>query len=107
MSDETPKQKAKVVSMCGRPVEPGPGEGEDGHDPEAAAARRQLTHWAATSTRYVGLFLSDDGIAFASSSEDPGVILSMVTLLKQRADAFAVAALCDEYDLEPDDDDDD
>lgn len=91
--------------MCGRPIEPGPEE--DGHDPEAAAAKRQLTHWANTCNRYVGLFLSEDGIAFASSSEDPGAILTMVTILKQRADAFAVAALCDEYGLEPDEDDDD
>lgn len=105
MSDE--KTKAKVVSMCGRPIEPPPSEGEDGHDPEAAAAKRQLTHWANTCTRYVGLFLSEDGIAFASSSEDPGAILTMVTLLKQRADALAVAALCDEHGLEPDEDDDD
>ena len=103
MSDEKPK--AKVVSICGRPVDPA----TDGIDPndEAAAARRQLQHWATESVGYIGLFLTHDGIAFASSSEDPGKVLQMATLLKARAEAFGIAQLCWEHGVEPDDIDSD
>ena len=96
--------KPKVVDMCGRAV---PLEPADGEDPEAGAARVQLTHWAHEATSYVGLFLTEDSIAFASSSEDPGRILAMATMVYQRAQAYAVAALCDECGIEPDGDEDD
>lgn len=98
MSEERPT--AKVVSMCGRPIVTGPAE--EGHDPEAAAARRQLTHWASEAVSYVGLFLTAEGVAFASSSEDAARILQMATVLKMRAEAFAVADLCEDDEDEDD-----
>lgn len=104
MTDQKPPP-AKVVSMCGRPIDPAV-EGT-APDDETAAARRQLTHWSSCATSYVGLFLTEDGVAFSSSSEDAGRILQLVTLLKSRADAYAIAQLCDECGLEPDDEDDD
>ena len=95
-------EKPKVVKLCGTAYSPA----EAGASTEADAAKVQLKHWAACTEQYVGLFVTEDAISFASSCEDPGRILQLVDLLQSRARAWSRQNLLGPY-VEDDDDGDD
>jgi hypothetical protein len=89
---EKPK-KPKVVSMCGREIDL-LAANEHPAALEARAAKEQLAHWSLRASRYIALFVLDDGeLAFCGSMDDAATTLQFAATLHRLAADVAHAEM--------------